>query len=131
MRYDNDQKLIMSANATGGPSENFSVTFNAPRAGRYLLEALWVSAEQTEVFLFDRPLTGNCQTGVSVSGAVRRLLPAPTGSWAATSNVRPDVIGYVDLVRGSNTLLFTTVPCGGGLAGGRVPWVNSLHLTEL
>jgi hypothetical protein len=131
MKYDSDQDLVVSASTAGGPSENFSVIFTAPRAGRYLLEAVWASGEQTEVYLFDRPLIGNCQTGISVASAVRKIWPKPTGGWSKSSIARPEVIGHVDLVAGKNTLLFTTVPCGGGSAGGRLPSVSALHLTEV
>lgn len=128
--YDQAQDMIVSASAGGGPSENFSLEVEVPRAGTYDVWAMWASAVSTEVWVYTKPpVAKSCDDPtLTMDDAEKNYLPTVTGGWdRASLPNNPDHIGRVELQEGKTKILFTNRRCGGGRGGGRVPstaWIE-------
>lgn len=133
MTYDASQNLIVSGHPGGGPSENFSIVFDTPRAGTYSLKALWTSGSPTEVHVYTKAFSKSCTASdLNMDDADLHYLPNSRGGWSAsTLPLYPDVIGNVLLPKGSSTIIFTSRSCGHGLGGGRLPSTRWISFTRL
>lgn len=131
--YDPAQGMIASANPNGGPSENFSIEVETPRAGTYAVEAMWTAATNTEVYVYAKPLAKSCtDPGLNMNDADIHFLPSVTGAWIRSSlPPYPDRIGNLLLPAGKTRIVFTSRSCGGGLGGGRLPSTAWIQLREL
>jgi hypothetical protein len=52
MTYDANQGMIVSSSPGDGPSENFSITVDVPRAAVYSVDAMWTAGAPTEVYVY-------------------------------------------------------------------------------
>jgi hypothetical protein len=134
--YDASQDLMRSSTVNGGPSENFSVAFQIPRAGYYRIEALWTAGGPTEVYVFQPgSLRGGaangCQGPTDMTGVPHFLPPVGTG-WSASDlpSVPDVVVSRMLLPAGPVRLIFSSMPCGGGMGGGRIPSTRYVRLLE-
>lgn len=130
-RYDSAQRLTVSGEPGGGPSENFIVQVDAPKTARYNIEAMWASGADVELYIYTPPpvVSENCW---EPTGWNLHKFPASTGGWTRQYLVRdPEVLGRIVLSKGPNTILFAQRPCGGGKGGGRLPSVAWIRFTEV
>lgn len=135
-KWDEIQKMIVSGSPTGGPSENFSVTVDVPRAGDYFVDVMWTAPVPTEVWVYTKPIPAdmNCQNpNLTMHGEEIHDSPVVTGGWGSESlPPNPQRLNSVIHIShpGQTKLTFTAKACGGGLAGGRLPSTAWVELTE-
>lgn len=80
--YGENQRMIVSSSPGGGPSENFSITVDMPRAGTYTVDAMWTAAVQTEVYVYSKPLTKSCtDPTMNMDDAAIPFLPEVRDGW--------------------------------------------------
>ncbi len=136
VHYDAKQELIVSDSPNRG-SDNFTLGIDIPRTGTYSIDAMWTSGEQTEVYIYSKPmkpLPNGCNTPNESKNldADFSYKPSVTGGWTKASlPTYPDRVGKLLLEKGHKIILFTSLSCGGGLAGGRVPSTAWVRFREL
>lgn len=125
--------MIVSASPGGGPSENFSVEVDMPRAGTYSIEAMWTATTSTEVYVYTKPVSKSCtDPAMNMNDANIRYLPSVTGGWVRSSLPNyPDRVGNLLLPAGKTRITFTSRACGNGLGGGRLPSTAWIQFREL
>lgn len=137
VRWDEDQQMTVSSTPAGGPSENFRIAVDLPRAGEYFVDVMWTAAVPTQVYVYsdakDLPHCSEQMTKAKIpDGGGSGILPEVTGGWGKGSLPKiPQRLGHLLLPKGSSTLSFISLSYGGGLGGGRAPSTAWVELTEI
>lgn len=127
--YDPMKGLLVSSLKDGGPSEQFTVLVNLPRAGTYSVEAMWTAATPTEVYVYAKPVAKDCRdANMNMNDADIHYLPSVREGWESANLPKyPDHVGTLLLAKGKTKITFTTRSCNGG----RLPSTAWVQFKEL